>query len=97
VSVPDKFANVRRWGQCSKCHKFRELRAGWNDLLTEIISLCDHCFNVPMDEEAFDMIFEKAKVNGPPRTLRTAQSFTEHSRERMAKHRYTLEKIFPED
>jgi hypothetical protein len=95
--IPDKLVNVRRWGQCSKCHKFRELRCGWNDMLTEIISLCDHCFNCPMDEEAFDMIFEKAGVPGPVRSNITHKAHMENARKHHASHTFNLEKIFPED
>jgi hypothetical protein len=97
VSLPSKLVDIRRWGQCLKCHKFRELRVTWNDTLTEITSCCDQCFNSIVDEEAMDLIFEKAGVNGPKRYLVTAQSFTEATRERMAGRMFNLEKIFPED
>lgn len=89
--------NVRRYGQCLKCHKYRELRVSWNDTMSEIISVCDQCFHCPLDEEAFDMIFEKAGVPGPARSMRTAQSMVEGQRKRMAGRMFTLERIFPEE
>jgi hypothetical protein len=96
VSVPDKLVNVRRWGQCTKCHKFRELRVSWNDTLTDFISVCDECLKCPMDEEALDMIFEKAGVPGPVRSRQT-KGLIESARNQMAGTLFNLEKIFPED
>jgi hypothetical protein len=95
--VNEKFVIVRRWGQCAKCHHFRELRASWDDTGAIIHAVCDKCFNVPMDEEALDLIFEKAGVNGPRRHLVTAQSFVETSRDRIAGQTTNLERIFPEE
>jgi hypothetical protein len=94
MSLPDKFANVRHWGQCLKCHRFRELRAAWNDSMSEVTSVCDACFNVPMDEEGMELIFDKADV---PIASRTVKRHVENARKQYAELTFNLEKIFPED
>lgn len=93
----DKLVNIRRYGQCTKCHRYRELRVGWNSLMTDIIAVCDACFDLPMDEEALDLIYEKAGVDGPKRHMVSALSFIERSMNRQVERTFSLEKIFPED
>jgi hypothetical protein len=93
--VSEKFANVRRWGQCGKCHKFRELRVGFNESMSEIISVCDGCFNCPeIDSETFDLLYEKAGVDGPARTLTIPVA--EFIQQLPPRH-WELERIFPEE
>ena len=92
----DKLVNIRRYGQCSKCHRYRELRVGFNDLMTEVVAVCDPCFDLPMDEEAMDLIFEKAGVDGPRRTG-TTRAIMEKLRNHHVEHLFSIEKVFPED
>lgn len=71
--MSNKFANVRHWGQCAKCHRYKTLIH--RRLAAHIESICDACFDVPMDAEAFDMIFEKAGVPGPNRCSEDQAAF----------------------
>lgn len=64
--------------------------------MSQIIAVCDYCFDCRLDEETLDLIFEKAGVPGPQRTLRTAQSFMERTRDRMSFSMFSLERVFPE-
>jgi hypothetical protein len=91
----DKLVNVRRLGRCFKCLNVREVRVAFNDTMSEIVSLCDQCFQCPpLDDESFDLIFEKAGVSGPMRTLSIpVADFIQ----RLPPACWDIERIFPED
>jgi hypothetical protein len=92
--VNEKFVNVRRWGSCSRCHKVRELRAAFIPDLSEIVSVCDTCFDVPLDEEGMELIFAKA---GVPIASKAMQRHIEDAIRQNTEDTFNLEQIFPQE
>lgn len=90
--MSERYVDTRPYGQCRRCHKYRQLIPTFNDTLSEITLLCDYCFDCPMDNEAMDMIFEKAGVEHPDRSG-SLRGLVEAEQRRI----FQLTKIWPED